>query len=113
MAEHRQSRWHIRAAFAVAIVGLVALGSVQLGGESYAWSTQATGHYQAGIGTWSTPTPATPSAAESPGASAAESPSAPASASESPGASAAESPSAPASASESPGASTSEEPGNG
>jgi hypothetical protein len=95
VTEHRQSHWRTRAAFAVAIVGLVALGSVRLGGESYAWSTQATGHYQAGIGTWSTPTPATPSAAESPGATASESPS------------------APASASESPGASTSEELGNG
>ena len=91
MAEQRQSRWHIRAAFAVAIVGLVALGSVRLGGESYAWSTQATGHYQAGVGTWATPSTATPSAAT--GVS--------------------ESPSALASASESPGASTSEEPGNG
>lgn len=88
MAEQRRSRWHIRAAFAVAIVGLVALGSVRLGGESYAWSTQATGHYQAGVGTWSTP-----SASAATGVS--------------------ESPSAPASASESPGASTSEEPGNG
>ncbi len=97
MAEQRRSRWHIRAAFAVAIVGLVALGSVRLGGESYAWSTQATGHYQAGVGTWATPSAATPSA----------------SAYEDPSTSAAESPSAPASASESPGASTSEEPGNG
>jgi hypothetical protein len=55
MAEDRQSHWRSRAAFAVAIVGLVALGSVRVGGDAYAWNTQATGHYVAKVGVWATP----------------------------------------------------------
>ncbi len=57
MGETRQRRWSVRAVFAVAIVGLVALSAVPVGGESYAWRMQAGGSYQAVVGTWATPTP--------------------------------------------------------